>query len=97
MIAPYRHVKSPELLTDIELADLMKLVNRSISKLKRSLKPHGFNIGMNIGRTAGAGFSGHIHMHIVPRWNGDTNFMPVLGNPKVIAESLESLYNTLKK
>lgn len=96
MVAPYRHVKSPELLTDAELLDVMKLVNKVKVLLGKKLKPHGFNIGMNIGKVSGAGFAGHIHMHIVPRWIGDTNFMPMTANTKVVSESLEAMLKLLK-
>ena len=96
MVAPYRHVKSPELLTDAELIDLMKLVNKTKITIDKKMKPHGYNIGFNIGKVAGAGFPGHIHVHVVPRWIGDTNFMPVTGNAKVIAESLDALRKLLK-
>lgn len=97
MIAPYRHVSSLEMLDDEAIADMMKLLNRTKVSLDRLLKPHGYNIGMNIGRTAGAGFAGHVHMHIVPRWNGDTNFMPCLAGVKVISESLDHLFKDLKR
>jgi len=96
MVAPYRHVNSLEKLSDLEVADMMSLVNRSIKILRKKLKPHGFNVGMNIGRVAGAGFAGHVHMHIVPRWNGDTNFMPVVCNDKVVPESLDRMCKVLK-
>ena len=96
MVAPLRHVKSLELLNDREVLDLMKLVNQTKRVLDKTLKPQGYNIGINMGKIAGAGFDGHVHVHIVPRWAGDTNCMPVLGNVKVISESLDSLYDTLK-
>ena len=96
MVAPYRHVNSLELLSDAELTDLMKLVNKTKTNLDKKLKPHGYNIGLNIGKVAGAGFPGHIHIHVVPRWTGDTNFMPVTGNAKVMAESLDALRKLLK-
>ena len=96
MVAPYRHVKSLEHLTDAELVDLMKLVNKTKMDLDKKLKPHGYNIGMNIGRTAGAGFAGHVHIHVVPRWTGDTNFMPIIANTKVVSESLEAMEKLLK-
>jgi ATP adenylyltransferase len=96
MVAPYRHVKSLELLSDAELTDLMKLVNITKKDLDKKLKPHGFNIGMNIGKIGGAGFAGHIHIHIVPRWEGDCNFMPVISNTKVISESLDAMHKLLK-
>ncbi|NQT22029.1 MAG: HIT domain-containing protein [Candidatus Omnitrophica bacterium] len=96
MIAPFRHVRSLELLNDKELLDLMKLLNKTKKLLDKKLKPDGYNIGANLGKIGGAGFEGHVHIHIVPRWAGDTNFMPVLGNTKVISESLDALYHTLK-
>ena len=88
--------KSLELLTDAELIDLMKLVNKTKANIDKKLKPHGYNIGLNIGKVGGAGFAGHIHIHVVPRWVGDTNFMPVTGNAKVMAESLEAMRKLLK-
>jgi len=97
MVAPYRHVRSLEALSDAELLDLMKLVTKTKAKLERKLKPHAFNIGMNVGKVAGAGFDGHIHIHIVPRWAGDTNFMPVVAHTKVVSDSLDSLYTMLTK
>ncbi|MFA6321284.1 MAG: HIT domain-containing protein [Candidatus Omnitrophota bacterium] len=96
MVAPYRHVKSLEFLTDAELADLMKLVNITKKDIDRKLKPHGFNIGMNIGKVGGAGFAGHVHIHIVPRWEGDCNFMPIIAGTKVISESLDAMHKLLK-
>ena len=97
MVSPKRHVPSLEKLSSDEIGDLMELVNESTKTLKKVLKPEGFNIGANIGKVAGAGFPGHVHIHIVPRWVGDTNFMPVLNHTKVISESLEALYDRLKK
>lgn len=96
MVAPYRHVKSMELLTDKELFDLVRIMNKVKRAIDKRLKPHGYNIGLNIGRIAGAGFAGHIHIHIVPRWTGDSNFMPVAANTKVISESLDAMYKLLK-
>jgi ATP adenylyltransferase len=97
MVAPYRHVRSLEMLSDAELLDLMRLVNRIKERIDRKMKPHGYNIGANIGKIAGAGFAGHVHIHIVPRWKGDTNFMPVTGGVKIISESLDAMYRTLKE
>ncbi len=97
MVAPYRHVKSLEALTPEEICDLMELVVKEKSLLDKKLKPEGFNIGMNIGKVSGAGFAGHIHIHIVPRWKGDTNFMPVLSGTKVVAESLEAMHKLLRQ
>jgi len=96
MIAPYRHVKSLEFLSEAELADLMKLFNSTKVILDKKLKPHGYNIGINIGKLGGAGFAGHVHIHIVPRWLGDTNFMPLTAETKVVSESLEAMSRLLK-
>jgi len=97
MVAPHRHVKSLELLSAGELADLAGLVNRTKVLLDRKLKPHGYNIGLNLGRVSGAGFAGHVHVHVVPRWEGDTNFMPIVADAKIVSESLEAMYKLLKK
>lgn len=88
MVVPYKQVSDLAGLTDEELADLMKLARRCVDALTRLMKPDGFNIGMNIGKPAGAGIEEHLHLHIVPRWNGDTNFMPVLADTKVLPEAL---------
>ncbi len=95
LIAPHRHVGEIEELTEDEAAELFKMTQKMIGIL-RSFNPEGFNVGANIGRIAGAGVPGHFHIHVVPRWSGDTNFMPVLGNVKVISESLEETYKKLK-
>ena len=97
MVAPYRHVKSLELLSQAELVDLMKLVNEMKTDIDKKLKPHGFNIGLNVGRVGGAGFAGHVHIHVVPRWTGDMNFMPVVSSTKIISESLDAMYKLLKR
>lgn len=96
MIAPYRHIANLEELTDEERNEHFELVSRSIKVLKQVYKPDGFNIGMNLGRVAGAGIDKHIHTHIVPRWAGDANFMPVVADTKVINEALEETYRGLK-
>ena len=96
MIAPYRHVGKWEDLTDQELLEMMQLSQLVIKALKKTMNPHGFNMGVNLGRVAGAGIDDHVHLHIVPRWNGDTNFMPVIADTKVIPESLEEAYDELK-
>ena len=88
MVAPVAHVGNLEDLDDAQTADLMRALKRTITVLKKTLKPEGFNVGANIGRVAGAGMPDHVHLHVVPRWNGDTNFMPVLGEVKVINEHL---------
>ena len=97
MVAPKRHIKSLELLKRYEMVDLMEAVRKVIRLLDTTLKPDGYNIGLNIGRVSGAGFDKHLHVHIVPRWWGDTNFMPTVADTKVISESLESLYYELIK
>jgi ATP adenylyltransferase len=97
MIAPKKHVPSIELLNSNELADLMSAVQKSKRLLDRVLKPQGYNIGMNIGRVGGAGFDEHLHMHIVPRWNGDSNFMATCSATRVISQSLKTLHRELKK
>jgi ATP adenylyltransferase len=88
MVAPVAHKGGLEDLDDTETRDLMRALRRAITVLRDSLKPEGFNIGANIGRVAGAGMPDHVHLHVVPRWNGDTNFMPVLGDVKVVNEHL---------
>lgn len=95
MIAPYKHTASLEALDDETLLEVMALLKKSESILKKAFNPDGFNIGVNIGRTAGAGIDKHIHFHIVPRWNGDTNFLPVIDDTKVIVQSMEAAYKAL--
>jgi len=95
MICPYRHTSSMEDLNDEELLEHYQIVRRSITTLRRVFKPEGFNIGMNLGRTAGAGIDEHIHTHIVPRWNGDTNVMHVLSDTRVVPEALAATYDKL--
>ncbi len=89
MVVPNRHICTLDDLTDEENAEIMKLIRLSSNALSEIMSPHGFNIGANIGKAAGAGIDTHIHFHIVPRWNGDTNFMPVLGDVKVISQDLQ--------
>jgi ATP adenylyltransferase len=95
MVAPFRHVGELEEMTAAELADLDRLLQRSIRALKEEYEPQGFNIGMNLGRVAGAGIPDHVHWHVVPRWNGDTNFMPVVGQTKVLPELLRETFDRL--
>lgn len=95
MIVPKRHVAQIELLRDEERLDWLNLYTRAQAALDKTLQPQGFNVGMNLGRVAGAGVPDHVHLHIVPRWNGDSNFMPVIGETKVISESLQSVYQVL--
>lgn len=97
MIVPNRHVSSLKDLDDTELLDLNKTTVKVTSALEKVLNPQGFNIGLNIGKAAGAGIDDHIHTHIVPRWEADTNFMPVLADTKVVSQSIEELYDKLKK
>jgi ATP adenylyltransferase len=97
MVAPYKHTGDLDDLTEQELADLMALTRRCKQLLTRAIKPHGFNIGVNLGRVAGAGVEDHMHIHIVPRWEGDTNYMPVLADTHVVPQALDELYQTLKK
>ena len=97
MIAPYRHLKSIENLSSAEVLDLMSLLKRTKMILDKKLKPDGYNIGLNIGKAAGAGFAGHLHMHIVPRWVGDTNFMPIMADTKIVSESLDAMYKLLRE
>ncbi len=95
MVVPNRHVGEFHLLTAEEHSEMSGLLDLSMEALKVSMEPQGFNIGMNLGRVAGAGIESHLHYHIVPRWNGDTNFMPIVGNTKVISESLERSYEKI--
>jgi ATP adenylyltransferase len=96
MVAPYQHVASLEDLAPEVLTELMLLVNLSLRVLRRALKPQGFNVGVNIGKAAGAGFVNHVHIHIVPRWAGDTNFMPLLAETRIIPELLDETYERLR-
>lgn len=95
LVSPVRHVKSMELLRQDEILDLIGLLNRVKLLLDRVMKPHGCNIGINIGKVAGAGVAGHLHIHIVPRWIGDANFMPTASSTRVISQSLEHLHRDL--
>jgi ATP adenylyltransferase len=97
MVVPFAHEPSLERLTPQTRAELMELSVQVIEALKAEYHPHGFNLGMNIGETAGAGILDHVHLHIVPRWGGDTNFMTTLGNTRVLPESLETTYERLRK
>ena len=90
MVAPARHVGSYVELTEPEAAEIHRLASAAIEALTRSMGPHGFNLGWNLGRVAGAGVVDHVHEHVVPRWGGDTNFMPVLADVKVMPEHLEA-------
>jgi len=95
MVAPYKHVPDLDGLEESELAELMRLVKTCTQILKKALKPEGFNIGANLGKASGAGVEGHIHIHIVPRWEGDTSFISTVGDTKIIPESLDDTYGKL--
>lgn len=95
MVAPYRHIGDFESFSQAEWNEALKASQKLLARLRRLLHPQGFNIGLNLGRVAGAGFPGHLHLHLVPRWDGDTNFMPILAQTKVISQSLDSLYHKL--
>jgi len=96
MVAPYRHLASLEELPDEELHEHFDIVSRSIKVLRQVFSPVGFNVGINIGRIAGAGIEDHVHTHVVPRWPGDTNFMPVIADVKVVPDALAETYQKLK-
>jgi ATP adenylyltransferase len=97
MAAPYRHVAAPGDLDDGERAELWSLLDRSVRALTAAMAPHGFNAGINLGRVAGAGVEDHLHLHVVPRWNGDTNFMPVLADVKVMPEHIARTAEKLRQ
>ena len=96
MVAPIVHQPSLEFLDPDIRAEMMELVSQSIEVLKKIYKPHAFNVGANIGEAAGAGEPGHVHLHIVPRWTGDTNFMATLGETRVLPEALEETYRRIR-
>ena len=96
MVVPYKETPDLNALTEEELADLMKLTRRCMNALTRVMKPDGFNVGINLGRVAGAGVTEHVHIHVVPRWSGDTNFMPVLADTSVLPQALSELAAQLR-
>jgi ATP adenylyltransferase len=96
MIVPYRHVDSLEKLDGEEIQEVALLIQASLKTLRKALNPEGFNIGVNIGRAAGAGIHEHVHIHVVPRWTGDSNFMTVVGATKTLPLNLEETYRILK-
>lgn len=96
MVVPYQHTADLPGLADAVAAELFALTRSSVAILGEVLAPHGFNIGMNLGRTAGAGIDEHLHMHVVPRWNGDANFMPIVGGTKLVPEALGQTYAKLR-
>ncbi|MFO7785292.1 MAG: HIT family protein [Thermodesulfobacteriota bacterium] len=96
LVAPVRHVGGIESLSDEEMLDLMTWVRTAVEILKKHMAPDGFNVGLNLGRVAGAGMEDHLHFHIVPRWNGDTNFMAVFGDVRVIPQHIRETYRELR-
>lgn len=97
LVAPLRHIADMDQTDDAELLELMQLTRDCQKVLTGAISPHGFNVGLNFGRCAGAGLPGHMHIHVVPRWDGDTNFMPVCADTDVISQSLTELYEQLKQ
>jgi ATP adenylyltransferase len=97
MVAPYRHTAELESLSAEERDELMALAQESLSLLQAAFGPNGYNLGMNLGRVAGAGIADHLHLHLVPRWDGDTNFMPVIADTKVLPDSLQGSYRKLRE
>ena len=95
MVAPFRHIDSFRGLDQVERLEILEQIDRCIDALSNILNPDGFNIGANLGESAGAGIKDHIHFHVVPRWTGDTNFMPVLGHTKVEVQGLQECYDLL--
>ena len=96
MVVPYKQTPDLDGLTDQEMTDLFKLTRRCQNALSKVMKPDGFNIGLNLGKTAGAGILEHVHIHVVPRWQGDTNFMPVLAGTTVVPQALKELAAQLR-
>ena len=97
MVVPYKQAQDLDDLTEGEMTDLMKLTRRCKNALTTVMKPEGFNIGLNLGKVAGAGIHEHLHIHVVPRWSGDTNFMPVLANTTVVPQALNELAARLRQ
>jgi ATP adenylyltransferase len=95
MVAPHRHLGALDELADDELLELMKLTQRATRALRRVMTPDGFNAGLNLGTVAGAGIADHVHLHVVPRWHGDTSFMPVIGDTRVIPQALDASRDAL--
>ena len=96
MVIPYRHTNVYESLTDSEALEIHSLTSKALRVLKSVMHPDGFNMGINLGRVAGAGVDGHLHRHIVPRWEGDNNFMPVLGDTRVISDAIANSWRKIK-
>ncbi len=96
MIVPYKHLAGPDLLSSAQVVEMWDLMNRSLSIIKDKFKPDGFNIGINLGKPAGAGVTGHFHLHVVPRWQGDANFMVTIGKTKVMSYNIKEIHKILK-
>ncbi len=97
MVAPFRHVGKLEDLKEDEANEFLKVTQFCIKAIKKGMKPQGINLGMNLGKVSGAGVADHLHLHVVPRWLGDTNFMPVVAETKVVSMSLSNVYKVLKR
>ena len=95
MVVPYAHVDTLESLDGASLLEIMNLVNKSMAALRETMQPDGYNVGANLGKAAGAGVDDHVHVHVVPRWSGDTNFMTVLAGTRMVPELLDSTCNRL--
>ncbi len=95
MVVPYEHVDEPAKISPQKTAEMWELMNRSMSIIKDKFNPSGFNLGMNIGKVAGAGVKDHVHLHIVPRWDGDSNFMPIIGETRILSYSIETIFDIL--
>lgn len=96
MVVPIRHIAEIEELSDVEAAEFFELTRQTVRMMKRAYHPQSLNIGMNLGRESGAGIPEHLHMHVVPRWTGDTNFMPVVGKTKIMSVPLDLVYEALR-
>jgi len=97
MIVPYQHLDSPEKIAPEKSAELWDLTNRCLAIIRGKFNPNGFNMGMNLGRVAGAGVKDHFHLHIVPRWDGDSNFMPIVGETRVLSYSMERILEVMRE
>ncbi len=97
MVAPFRHVATVEEMSERELAEMMALTKEAMKALRKTIRPHGFNVGINVGEAAGAGLKDHVHLHIVPRWRGDTNFITVMADVRVVPQALAELWGKLRE
>ena len=96
MIVPFKHLATPDLLSSAEVVEMWDLMNRSIDIIQKKFHPDGFNIGINLGKSAGAGVTGHFHLHVVPRWQGDANFMVTIGKTKVMSYNIKEIHKILQ-